>query len=117
MSPARHRPCLFAHANSNHLIKAKLQGEEEEEEEESDLKKENFCSSSLTSFSTLLDSFKWKQHLWQLHGPEQINPWEHAYEQASKFAPLLSGSRRVSVSVSFGRLFTFFHNHQVGFFY
>ncbi len=43
MSPARHRPCLFAHANSNHLIKAKLQGEEEEEEEEeSDLKKENF---------------------------------------------------------------------------
>jgi hypothetical protein len=31
---------LFAHANSNHLIKAKLQGEEEEEE--SDLKKENF---------------------------------------------------------------------------
>jgi hypothetical protein len=34
---------LFAHANSNHLIKAKLQGEEEEEEEEeSDLKKENF---------------------------------------------------------------------------
>lgn len=40
MSPARHRPCLFAHANSNHLIKAKLQGEEEEEG--SDLKKENF---------------------------------------------------------------------------
>jgi hypothetical protein len=33
---------LFAHANSNHLINAKLQGEEEEEEEESDLKKENF---------------------------------------------------------------------------
>jgi hypothetical protein len=30
---------LFAHANSNHLINAKLQGEEEEE---SDLKKENF---------------------------------------------------------------------------
>jgi hypothetical protein len=31
---------LFAHANSNHLINAKIQGEEEEEE--SDLKKENF---------------------------------------------------------------------------
>jgi hypothetical protein len=43
MSPARQRPCLFAHANSNHLINGKLQGEEEEEEEEeSDLKKENF---------------------------------------------------------------------------
>jgi hypothetical protein len=44
MSPARHRPCFFAHANSNHLINAKLQGEEEEGEEgeESDLKKENF---------------------------------------------------------------------------
>jgi hypothetical protein len=71
----------------------------------------------LTSCSTLLDSFKWKQHLWQLHGPEQINPREHAYEQASKFAPLLSGSRLVSVSISVGRLFTFFHNQQVGFFF
>jgi hypothetical protein len=31
---------LFSHANSNHLINAKLQGEEEEEE--SDLKKKKF---------------------------------------------------------------------------
>jgi hypothetical protein len=33
-----------------------------------------------------------------------------------KFAPLLSGSRLVSVSIRVGRLFTFFHNHQVGFY-
>jgi hypothetical protein len=45
------------------------------------------------------------------------DPWEHAHEQASKFAPpLLSGSRLVSVSIRVARLFTFFHNHQVGFF-